>query len=1431
MTKRWFALVLSVMMLISCLPLTVFAAEEEVDTNPSQITVDFSKTAGDMIPKTGWLLIPNEAVPDGRILPLNTQVVRDDIDTQNLLGNNGNSSSENNLQDWSPNEQNRLQRMKHGVERLAALGIPDYYPIMGYFSSWVSNDGKPRGVPSDYEAYGQWVKDIAQYSKDNNLPINKYNVWNEFWGINDAQFSRMYEEAWYAVREVDPSFELVGPSTDNPNLGSITRLADYCVEHNITLDNVAWHFGELNDVGNFQNQVDEYIQSYPTLGDPEYYYEEYLRGSQMVNLADNMTAFSVLDENEFTGAIRAIWSYVNGLSDQLTINYDKLNAYARRNIWWLMTAYASMSGTRILHQSDAPYIASYDEEKGEAKLLLGGTLSGRVRIDFTNTPFAGKAVRIDKYKLTEVENDGIRFQSSETLPVAGKDIATEVNFEGDIWMIVVKEQDSVPGDFALQNPDDGMAVAGLPIFTWQKAQGATAYDLVISESTDLSNPVVEVKDIATNSYTLTKSLSVGKDYYWQVTAKNAAGTRLPYGGMYHTFTMAEKDTVPGRFTMLQVIDEDPSVSLTPKFTWTPSYQATSYKIHISKDADFATETVIDVTQTVDYHAGQQNKYKGYTLTEDQKLDPQTKYYAYVSAVNADGERVMAGDPHEFTTTTADGTPAEFNVTAPANNTTVDPRFTFRWDITPGAFFYNLEIAKDPDFKDIVFSQDTITIGAYTMEENVLEPETTYYWRVTATDKQANEDAIHTPGTERRVNQNGVQSFTTSNKPTAPIMKVAVSATGGAVVHFNPINEADVYRVKYGITPGEYTHEVETTTPSAFLGLEPDVPYYCTVVAVRNGIESDASIEVEAVGYDTNLTVETDTPLEAEMFPTREGVSFYTGDNPSSGVAVEFKNAGGEIALTALDATGVTLQYQAVQDTKLSVYNGDTLIKELELYQTPAGKWSTVSLPVALAEGDILRIVKDGAGAVARVDYILLTTEEMAERGNLAPAATITVDSQMNGNYSNERVNDGLLAGDKDFWVAGNAPTEEAPNWALAALESASEVYKIEVALPPIGTWGARTQNIRVLTSEDGTKFTERTPRQDYTFNNATNNNRVTVFESDTPVKASYVKIEIYSNTGDTRGQIGELFIDGVASNGTTVTPPVVSDNLALGKPVEVEATYYGDPTNINDGNTSSFWDGGKGTFPNYAAINLNRPYTLDKIEISLPSGWGDRNQELELMTSMDGVNYTTLIAKEKYLFSKTENSNKLTFELEPAPVAQYVKVVGYSNDEAGQPGVQFSEIAVYGDYTPVTGVALVEDTLALEAGEKQTLTATIDPAAAEYRALSWSSSDVTVATVDETGKVTAVSEGTATIRVRTLDGNFIDTCTVTVTARTVRPGDVNENGSVTAEDALLALQIATNKVNPSESQLEAADVDGNGDVTANDALLILQYATKKISSL
>lgn len=81
----------------------------------------------------------------------------------------------------------------------------------------------------------------------------------------------------------------------------------------------------------------------------------------------------------------------------------------------------------------------------------------------------------------------------------------------------------------------------------------------------------------------------------------------------------------------------------------------------------------------------------------------------------------------------------------------------------------------------------------------------------------------------------------------------------------------------------------------------------------------------------------------------------------------------------------------------------------------------------------------------------------------------------------------------------------------------------------------------------------------------------------------------------------------------------------------------------------------------------------------------------------------------------------------------------------------------------VSGVTISKETLELAVGNATTLSATFTPSNATDKTVKWTSSDETVATV-ENGKVTAVKEGTAVITVTTTDGGFTDECAVTVTA-------------------------------------------------------------------
>lgn len=86
---------------------------------------------------------------------------------------------------------------------------------------------------------------------------------------------------------------------------------------------------------------------------------------------------------------------------------------------------------------------------------------------------------------------------------------------------------------------------------------------------------------------------------------------------------------------------------------------------------------------------------------------------------------------------------------------------------------------------------------------------------------------------------------------------------------------------------------------------------------------------------------------------------------------------------------------------------------------------------------------------------------------------------------------------------------------------------------------------------------------------------------------------------------------------------------------------------------------------------------------------------------------------------------------------------------------------------PVTDINLSKSSLSLEVGKSETLTATVVPAEATNKDVTWESSDNTIATV-ENGKVTAKKVGKATITVTSADDEKIKkTCEVTVTAASV----------------------------------------------------------------
>ena len=141
--------------------------------------------------------------------------------------------------------------------------------------------------------------------------------------------------------------------------------------------------------------------------------------------------------------------------------------------------------------------------------------------------------------------------------------------------------------------------------------------------------------------------------------------------------------------------------------------------------------------------------------------------------------------------------------------------------------------------------------------------------------------------------------------------------------------------------------------------------------------------------------------------------------------------------------------------------------------------------------------------------------------------------------------------------------------------------------------------------------------------------------------------------------------------------------------------------------------------------------------------------------------------------------------------------------------------------TPVKGIALDKSSVTIEKGETTALTATLTPSDADNTAITWSSSNASVATVED-GIITAHNAGTATITAKSADGGYTATCDVkviiSVTGVTLSETDMKlfrgQSGKIVAT---IVPNDATNKtISWSSSDETVATVEG-GVVTAISA--------------
>jgi len=111
-----------------------------------------------------------------------------------------------------------------------------------------------------------------------------------------------------------------------------------------------------------------------------------------------------------------------------------------------------------------------------------------------------------------------------------------------------------------------------------------------------------------------------------------------------------------------------------------------------------------------------------------------------------------------------------------------------------------------------------------------------------------------------------------------------------------------------------------------------------------------------------------------------------------------------------------------------------------------------------------------------------------------------------------------------------------------------------------------------------------------------------------------------------------------------------------------------------------------------------------------------------------------------------------------------------------------------GGNVAVTGVMLNKSMTTLTVGESETLVATVQPANASNKGVTWSSLQPSIATVNN-GVVTALASGTAIIAATTVDGRYIADCIVTINPASLPEGESVAVTGVTLNKTTLTLEV------------------------------------------
>lgn len=272
------------------------------------------------------------------------------------------------------------------------------------------------------------------------------------------------------------------------------------------------------------------------------------------------------------------------------------------------------------------------------------------------------------------------------------------------------------------------------------------------------------------------------------------------------------------------------------------------------------------------------------------------------------------------------------------------------------------------------------------------------------------------------------------------------------------------------------------------------------------------------------------------------------------------------------------------------------------------------------------------------------------------------------------------------------------------------------------------------------------------------------------------------------GTVGTVYNQQLAAENTPTQWSVTNGTLPDGLTLNSDGTITGTPSAVGSStftvtatNNDSGSDSKEFTLTINPAPILVTGVTLDQAELALYTGQSETLTAT--VTPNDATNPNVTWSSDRSDVATVDNGVVTA-------VGAGTAIITVTTADGGKTAT--CAVTVTAATVPVTGVTLNKTSTSLYVGDTETLTATVEPGNASNQTVTWSTSDPSVATV-ENGVVRATGRGTATITVTTEDGGFTAGCTVTVSRYSTGGGSTTY--AVTAPDA----ENGTVRVSPSRA--------------------------------